>query len=351
MKGFIKSDMMLCLQISLSYYIFWTLAIFLSGGGNILFLGKAIVPSSWNILFVTLINLLLHLAVIPFLRTKKIKWRWVMLVLVLLFLLLTAGFKSWSRLGELLAVLPRLESPSFSMDTEVKTVLFELFGLGYFASIKFYADSYRLKLNNQQLSIEKRTSELNYLRSQTNPHFLFNTLNNIYALSRDKSDLAPESLLRLSGILRYMLYETHVDRVPLEKEIQIIKDYIELEKLRYDPSVSISIVTNTDGATVGIPPLLIVPLVENAFKHGISEIIGEPFIRISISINQLNLHFAVENSIDAHRASEPVIENIGIGNLRRQLQLLFSDYELKIEKRDRTFFAGMQINLNSYATN
>ncbi len=351
MKGFFKSDLMLCLQISLSYYLFWTLAIFLSGGGDITFLGKAIVPFFWDILFVTSTNLMLHLAAIPYLRTKKIKWVWVVLLLMLMLLMLTIGFKFWSRLATLLAVFPRSESTALSMDTEVKNVLFQLFGLGYFASIKFYVDAYKLKLNNQQMAVEKKTAELNFLKSQTNPHFLFNTLNNIYTLCRDKSDLAPESLLRLSDILRYMLYETQGYRVPVEKEIQIIRNYIELEKLRYDSSLKITFEINTNHTNLEIPPLLIIPLVENAFKHGVSETIGEPFIHVRLSIELFRLRFEVENSMPGDNAADAVIESIGISNVRRQLQLLFTDYELKIEKRSATFFSGMYINLNSYAKN
>jgi LytS/YehU family sensor histidine kinase len=124
----------------------------------------------------------------------------------------------------------------------------------------------KLKQATQQLLIEKQVAELNYLKSQTNPHFLFNTLNNIYSLARDKSDLAPESILRLSKILRFMLYETSGKYIPIEQEIKIISDYIALEKLRYDDSLLINFNYDIEDMKQAMPPLLLIPLVENAFK-------------------------------------------------------------------------------------
>lgn len=122
---------------------------------------------------------------------------------------------------------------------------------------------------------------MNYLKSQTNPHFLFNTLNNIYSLARDKSDLAPESILRLSKILRFMLYETGGDYICIDQEIKIISDYIALEKLRYDDSLRVSFQQAVD-LKQPLPPLLLIPLVENAFKHGVSETIHQPFVEIHL---------------------------------------------------------------------
>lgn len=351
MKGISKNEFLLSLLISLSYFIFWMLAIFISSSGSFNFLLKTIVPFTWRILFITLVNLFVHLIALPFVRTRKTKWSWMLVTFVLVLLLITLGFKSWVKLGNFLAVLHSPVNRGFSMYTEVVNVLPQLFGLGYFASIQFFIDYYKLKSKNQQLAVEKKTAELSYLKSQTNPHFLFNTLNNIYTLCRDKSDLAPESLLRLSGILRYMLYETQAHWVPVDKEIQIIRDYIELEKLRYDSSLKINFMTNTNNTNLEIPPLLIIPLVENAFKHGVSETMGEPFIHVRLSIELFHLRFEVENSMPGDNAADAVIESIGISNVRRQLQLLFTDYELIIEKRSTTFFAGMYINLNSYAKN
>lgn len=351
MRGVSKSDISLSLIISLSYFVFWVLAIFISGSGSLEFVAKGVVPFSWQILFVTLLNFLLHLMAVPFIRARRIKWPWSFAIITIMLLLLTAGFNTWNRLGELISIYPQPKSRVSDMDAEVKNVLFQLFGLGYFASIKFFIDSFRLKLKNQQLVIEKKASELNYLKSQTNPHFLFNTLNNIYVLTREKSDLAPECVLRLSELLRYMLYETEGRLVTIDKEIKIIEDYIELEKMRYDGSLKVNFSVETDNMKQEVPPLIMIPLVENAFKHGVSETIDIPFINIRLVIRNNTLRFDVENSTGIDGPLVDVKEGIGIKNLRRQLELMFTDYALTIENRGETFFTQTLINLDSYAKN
>src|SRR4029079_11509690 len=186
----------------------------------------------------------------------------------------------------------------------------------------------------QQLRIEKQEAELNYLRSQTNPHFLFNTLNNIYSLSRDKSDLAPESILRLSKILRFMLYETGGTFIAIEQELKIISDYIALEELRYDTSLRINFNHNIEDMKQALPPLLLIPLVENAFKHGVSETRNHPFVDIHLSVNKRQLTFVVRNSTEASTEEQAVKENIGLANLRRQLNLLYADHGLSVQQHE-----------------
>jgi LytS/YehU family sensor histidine kinase len=188
---------------------------------------------------------------------------------------------------------------------------------------------------------------LNYLKSQTNPHFLFNTLNNIYSLARDKSDLAPESILRLSKILRYMLYETGGAYIAIEQELKIINDYIELEKLRYDESLHINFNHDIEDLKQAIPPLLLIPLAENAFKHGVSETRGRPFVDIHLSIKQRQLSFTVKNSSET-LPGENVKENIGLSNLRRQLELLYKDFNLSVQQGESVFTATLKINLASH---
>src|SRR3984957_13967780 len=154
----------------------------------------------------------------------------------------------------------------------------------------------RLRQTAQQLRIEKQSAELNYLKSQTNPHFLFNTLNNIYSLARDKSDQAPESILRLSKILRYMLYEAGGSFIAIEQELKIIGDYISLEKLRYDDTLRINFNYDVADMRQALPPPLLMPLVENAFKHGAAETRSQPYVDIHLSIANRRLAFLVRNS-------------------------------------------------------
>ena len=227
------------------------------------------------------------------------------------------------------------------------------FGASIFAILLFGISRHiynfiKLKQAAQQLKIEKQEAELNYLKSQTNPHFLFNTLNNIYSLSRDKSDLAPESVLRLSKILRYMLYETGGEYIAIEKELKIISDYIELEKLRYDESLRINFNYDIEDMKQALPPLLLIPLVENAFKHGASETRNHPFVDIHLSVKNRQLAFFVKNSFDGISGEQKVKENIGLSNLRRQLELLYTDYDLSVQQSESEFTATLKINLGSH---
>ena len=203
-----------------------------------------------------------------------------------------------------------------------------------------------MKSAAQQLRIEKQEAELNYLKSQTNPHFLFNTLNNIYSLARDKSDLAPESLLRLSKILRFMLHEASGEYIAVEQELKVISDYVALEQLRYDSSLRVNFNYDVEDMKQAVPPLLMMPLVENAFKHGASETRNHPFVDIHLSINNRVLTFTVKNSADELPPAQR--ENIGLSNLRRQLGLLYTDSKLTVGYSNGVFIATLKINLGSH---
>ena len=168
------------------------------------------------------------------------------------------------------------------------------FPFSFLVSALHIYDYRKLKEAAQQLRIEKQEAELNYLKSQTNPHFLFNTLNNIYSLARDKSDLTPESILRLSKILRFMLYETGGEYIAIEQELKVMTDYIALEKLRYDESLRVNFNHDLEDMKQSIPPLLLIPLVENAFKHGVSETRNQPFVEIHLSVKSRQLQFVVK---------------------------------------------------------
>ena len=222
----------------------------------------------------------------------------------------------------------------------------------FFFIIIIHIYDYRMLINASQiLRIQKQEAELNYLKSQTNPHFLFNTLNNIYSLARDKSDLAPESILKLSKILRFMLYETSGDFISVEQELKIVSDYIALEKLRYDESLRINFNYDVEDMKQAIPPLLLIPLVENAFKHGVSETRDRPYVDIHLSISKRQLLFVVKNSTDGNPDPTPVKENIGLSNLRRQLQLLYTEFSLEVLQQEHSFSATLKINLGSHVQN
>ncbi|MDB5209366.1 MAG: histidine kinase [Sediminibacterium sp.] len=300
----------------------------------------------WRMIFTVFSNYLFFEYTIPRLSLKRFGWS--LLLIVPYFFLFSYGAYLWRGIGIGLHIYT-----SFLISESVDHVIavqmsYSMSSLVFFAVVKHIYEHIKLKRAAQQLRIEKQQAELNYLKSQTNPHFLFNTLNNIYSLARDKSDLAPESILRLSKILRFMLYETGGDYISIEQELKIITDYIELEKLRYDDSLRINFNYDVEDLKQALPPLLLMPLVENAFKHGVSETRGTPFVDVHLSVTKRQLVFLVKNSSEQFSGEKTVKENIGLSNLRRQLELLYTNYGLSVEQGASVFTATLKINLASH---
>lgn len=305
----------------------------------------------WGVTYLVIINYILFEYAVPYVwKKRKFVIQSVLLGLGIIWffvVMYSVGSYIWREVGVGLHVYTTLkEFPTFTklLANQMEYSMGSVFLFGISRHVYGYV---KLRQAEQQLRIEKQAAELNYLRSQTNPHFLFNTLNNIYSLARDKSDLAAESILRLSKILRFMLYETGGAFIAIEQEIQIIKDYIDLERLRYDESLRINFNYDIEEMKQSLPPLLLIPLVENAFKHGVSETRSMPFVDIHLSVKKRLLHFIVKNSTDSS-AESPVKENIGLSNLRRQLELLYTDYTLTVQPEAVTFTTVLKINLASH---
>ncbi len=185
------------------------------------------------------------------------------------------------------------------------------------------------------------------LRSQTNPHFLFNTLNNIYSLALKKSDKAPEAVMKLSHLLSFMLYGVNKEKIPIEEEIKIIDDYIDLEKLRYTDRLSVTFEKEVDNPKQLIAPLLLLPLVENAFKHGVSETRFSSYIHIKCWLTQSVLIFTIENTVDADKEKKES-SSMGLSSLQRKLQLMYKEHAVDIKDLQHTFKISVTIYLNTY---
>jgi two-component system LytT family sensor kinase len=200
--------------------------------------------------------------------------------------------------------------------------------------------------NEKDLIKDKLETELKFLKNQINPHFLFNTLNDIYALSRKKSDKAPEVVMRLSKLLRFMLYESVKDVIPIAEEINILEDYVQLEKVKHSDRFNVFFHKEIDDYNQHIAPLILLPFIENAFKHGINETIDESSVEISVVLKNGQLTFLVKNTHDGQDGGTPVIEKIGLSNTRRQLELIYHDFSLTTRNVAQTFFVDLKINLN-----
>ncbi len=196
-----------------------------------------------------------------------------------------------------------------------------------------------------QLQLEQVRSELNYLKTQVQPHFLFNTLNNIYSLTLENSKQAGKSILQLSELLRYMLYETSAEKIKLSKEVNYLQQYINLEKIRFGEKLELSFNTPERTEHFMIPPLILIPFVENAFKHAVNVPGEKVWITIDIVIKEGILFFTVENSTYDNLKSTNSASGIGLENLKRRLLLLYVDFEIVNEQRDCYYHSSLQIPL------
>ncbi|HEV8506392.1 MAG TPA: histidine kinase [Chitinophagaceae bacterium] len=192
---------------------------------------------------------------------------------------------------------------------------------------------------------EKVTAELQLLKAQVHPHFLFNTLNNIYSFSLENSPKTPGLILKLSSLLSYMLYDCKAEEVLLEKEIEIMKNYIDLEKERYGNKIEISWMVTGDAKDKYIVPLLFLPFLENAFKHGTSDQIEKPWLSVDISVNKQTIKCKIINSKNLH---VPFNSNgIGVQNVKRRLAFLYpGKHELKTSDEESFFVVSLLVELN-----
>lgn len=212
-------------------------------------------------------------------------------------------------------------------------------------TIKFIRLRYKSLEFEQELIREKLESELNFLRAQTNPHFLFNTLNNLYVLARKKSDKTADAIMMLSKIMRFVLYECRVPRIAVAEEARVIQDFIELEKLRYNDRLKVVYEAEIDNPLTSIAPLLLLPFVENSFKHGAGGTTGDVEIFIRIALQNQDLVFTVKNTVDKDM-DQPVNSGIGLKNVQRQLDLLYPrQHELSIGRENGHYIANLQVFL------
>ena len=211
-------------------------------------------------------------------------------------------------------------------------------------SLKQMSNSQRLREREQLLLKEKLGTELSFLKSQINPHFLFNTLNNIYSLARKKSDKTPEVVLKLSKLLRFVMYETKNQYITIEKELDFLKNYIELHKIRYDDRLKINFKYDLDDLNAQIMPHILTPFVENAFKHGASQSTDAALITVELKLHQNQLNYKVENSFEPNYL-ENEEDGIGLKNLHRQLELMYYNFGLQTKKENQKFIAELSLNL------
>ncbi|WP_353719277.1 sensor histidine kinase [Dyadobacter sp. 676] len=193
------------------------------------------------------------------------------------------------------------------------------------------------------LQHEKSQAELDLLKQQLNPHFFFNTLNNLYALSLQRSELTPETILQLSELMRYVIYKAREPFVRMEDEVKYLRDYLQLQKIRLKKSLDLQWDEEIEDGSVAIAPLLLIVFVENAFKHGVENAEGPSFLAISLKADRHSVHFTCKNS---HEPAPDAHTGIGLTNLRKRLALLYpAKHRLATRAADGVFVASLEIDL------
>lgn len=222
--------------------------------------------------------------------------------------------------------------------------------IDYFNTIPFLlvvALSFLLRTNAQlkEIKNEKLKAEVSYLKAQINPHFLFNTLNSLYALTIIKSDEAPNAVLKLSGMMRYVVTESSQEYVPLSKEIEYIKDYISLQKLRMNDDVNFSFKCIGDATGKAIAPLILIPFIENAFKYGLNPD-EDSEISIEIAVVDSNLTLVAKNKMVVNEIPEDLKTETGIENTKKRLEIIYpKKHLLEISEIENEFIIRLNINL------
>ncbi|WP_337040429.1 sensor histidine kinase [Emticicia sp. 17c] len=229
----------------------------------------------------------------------------------------------------------------------IKSFISAIFIVIFVGMLKIIENWFELEARKKEVENEKLTTELQFLKAQINPHFLFNTLNNLYALAFSNSPNTTEVIAKLSQMMRYMLYESNHHKVPLNKEIEYIESYISLEKLRLNHKIPIDFVVKGNTSQVMIVPLVLITFLENAFKHGVNGNDPASWVKVTLSIEGQTCIYTVENSTFIKMNSNTrESSGIGLKNLKRRLELSYPKaHELKVHHKENKHSIQLKINL------
>lgn len=242
---------------------------------------------------------------------------------------------------------PRLEGATFSVG---RNVLPFIHVAAIAASIKLLKFWYIQKRQTLEAEQQRTTAELKLLKAQLHPHFLFNTLNNLYSHTLEFSPKSPEIVLRLSQLLRFMIYESNSQRISLAREVGLLQDYITLEKLRYGDRLELSVNISGEVQKYQIAPLLLLPFLENAFKHGTSKQIDQCWISLDLSLEEGVMGFKLINSVDpidpATEDKNVQVGGVGLENVKKRLDILYrGNYNLEYQKMEEVYVVNLKLRL------
>lgn len=213
--------------------------------------------------------------------------------------------------------------------------------------MKSERDQAQLRSATLEAELKLKEAELQLLKGQIHPHFLFNTLNNLYGLALERSDIVPDSIIRLSSLLDFLLYRSNKPFVPLADEIKLINDYIELEKLRFEERLQLHVQVDVDRQGYAVAPFLLFPFVENAFKHGFMQTDQPLQLQVLITAANGQLTLKTRNSFSESSETTALAGGVGLSNVKKRLQLLYPNHHtLKIDKQDGLFVVHLTIDLS-----
>lgn len=233
----------------------------------------------------------------------------------------------------------------YSTRFSIQVTLGTLFIVIFVGMLKFAEDWFELEAKKKEIENERLNAELRFLKAQINPHFLFNTLNNLYYLAFTNSPNTTEVIAMLSQMMRYMIYDSNHERVPLSKEIEYMENYISLEKLRLNSDIPIEFDVEGHIDGVQIVPLILITFLENAFKHGVSTNSNKAFIQVKISLDEKGCFYTVENSKLPTSSNKK--SGIGLQNVKRRLELSYpNDYTLIIKDEPDRYYVELKLNIS-----
>ena len=300
-----------------------------------------------RIVITPILTYLNYLVLVPALLLRKKMWQYILvsIVVLVLFNIILKNYFSAGPLERISQITQMTNMAPLVRFSEAMTAVVSLsfFLLG--GVLGLTKDFYRREKLSRLKEVNRKETELQFLRAQLNPHFLFNSLNSIYSLVRDKSSEAPHAVITLSELMRYMIYEAKKELVPLVKEIEYIRNFTQLQILRLSDSKNVKIRICGDYEDSLIAPLLLIPFVENAFKYG-TDFKGNTYVDINLKIVSGTLFFSVVNKVGAYKKD---MENSGIGleNIKSRLQMLYpNEHVLNIKKTQGNYEVNLELQLS-----
>jgi two-component system, LytTR family, sensor histidine kinase AlgZ len=347
MQAYIKRNRILVMHLSFwcLYFSFFFYQITFMRRNDEIDLSKSFADAIFQVFFMALLSYLNYFLWLPRLLKHKSLGRY-LIEFILPFLVIVAihiSIKKYIYSDISGRGLQYLSSIKFAITHSLTSIFIVVF----VGMLKFVEDWFELDAKKKEIENEKLTAELRFLKAQINPHFLFNTLNNLYYLATVNSPKTPEVIDKLSQMMRYMLYDTNHQKVPIVKEIDYMKNYIDLEKLRLDKQVPINFVVNGSTESVFIVPLIFITFLENAFKHGVSNNSKIAFVNITIDLKGKNCTYIVENSkLPANVENTNEKSGIGLQNVNRRLDLSYpNNYNLNISENETSYKVTLSLNL------